>query len=259
MAGGKMFLGAPATGKAPAPKKTVAKIAAGKITNMQTLAKAVKKLQNKDRNEAEYLNFTQQFLDNNVDAPCKIVNLSDYSGMVSTFGTSANDNEDNKIIHKSVGMHCRVSLENVVNNEESTIGFTAFLVSLNDDVGNVYNNLTGGLTLTLGATHEIIQGMALLNKKIFKVHKTKKFTLTNYNQALISPAAQSQYGTDKRWYWRLPINKTITNPRGDWKQLGCALDPSKQYYLLIFNDNSASDFESPTLSFVAVHTFKTVK
>jgi len=250
---------APKSYKPKGKASKLKKLAKGRQTNMQTLAKAVRQLQNKDRNEAEYLNYTQQFLDNNVDAPCRIVNLSDYSGMISTFGTSANDNEDNKIIHKSVGMHCRVSLENVVNNEESTIGFTAFLVSLKDEVGNVYNNLTGGLTLTLGATHEIIQGMALLNKKIFNIHKTKKFTLTNYNQALISPAAQSQYGTDKRWYWRLPINKTITNPRGDWKQLGCALDPSKQYYLLIFNDNSSSDFESPTLSFVAVHTFKTVK
>jgi len=255
MAGGKMFLSAPRTGK---KSKTVKAIAKGKSTNIQTLAKAVKRLQSKDRNEAEYLNFTQQFLNEDVNAPCKIVNLSDYSGMISTFGTSANDNEDNKIIHKSVGMHCRVTLENVLNNEESTIGLTAFLVSLKDDCGNVFNNLTGGLTLTLGATHEIIQGMALLNKKIFNVHKTKKFTLTNYNQALISPAAQTQYGTDKRWYWRIPINKTINNPRGDWKQLGCALDPSKNYYLLLFNDNSTADIESPTLSFVAVHTFKTV-
>jgi len=239
-------------------RSSVKKIAKGKTTKLQTLAKAVKTLQRKNRKEADYLNFTQQVLDASVASPSYIVNLCDYSGMISTFGTGANDNEDNKIIHKSVGMDLRVSLENTVNNEESTTGFTAFLVSLKDNCGNVFNNLTGGLTLTLGATHELIQGMALLNKKIFNIHKQKRFTLTNYNQALISPAGQSQYGTDHRWYWKLPINKTIENPRGDWKQLGCALDPSKQYYLIIFNDNSTADLESPAFSYVAVHTMKTV-
>jgi len=238
--------------------KRVSTIAKGKTTSIQTLAKAVRSLQKENKTQAEYLNYTQQTFEQNVAAPLYSVNLSDFSGMISTFGTSANDNVANKIIHKSVGMDCRVTLENAINNEESTIGFTAFLVSLNDNVGNVYNNLTGGLTLTLGATHEIVQGMVLLNKKMFKIHKTKRFTLTNYNQALISPAAQTQYGTDYRWYWRLPINKMIENPRGDWKQLGCALDPSKQYYLMIFNDNSTSDLESPAFTYVAVHTFKTV-
>jgi len=233
-------------------------MAAGPSSQIKTLAKAVKVLQQKDKVDAQYLNFTQQVFEQNVAAPLHYVNLSDFSGMISTFGTSANDNVDNRIIHKSVGMDCRVTLENAINNEESTIGFTAYLVSLKDDIGNVYNNLTGGLTLTLGSTHEIIQGMVLLNKKMFNIHKTKRFTLTNYNQALISPAAQTQFGTDYRWYWRLPINKTINNPRGDWKQLGCALDPSKQYYLMIFNDNSTSDLESPAFSYVAVHTFKTL-
>nr|ALE29751.1 coat protein [Lake Sarah-associated circular virus-37] len=241
-----------------AKKSAIKRMASGPSSQIKTLAKAVRTLQKKDKTDAQYLNFTQQVFEQNVQSPVYTVNLSDYSGMISTFGTSANDNVDNRIIHKSVGMDCRVTLENAINNEESTIGFTAFLVSLKDAVGNVYNNLTGGLTLTLGATHEMIQGMVLLNKQIFNVHKIKRFTLTNYNQALISPAAQSQYGTDHRWYWRLPINKTIVNPRGDWKQLGCALDPSKQYYLMIFNDNSTSDLESPAFSFVNVHTFKTL-
>lgn len=243
---------------APKRKSGVKRIASAPSSQIKTLAKAVRTLQNKDKQDAQYLNFTQQALDQNVSYPVYTVNLSDFSGMVSTFGTSANDNETNSIMHQSVGMDCRVSLENVVNNEESTIGFTAMLVSLRDDVGNVYNNLTGGLTLTLGSTHEIIQGMVLLNKKIFKIHNQKRFTLTNYNQALISPSAQSQYGTDHRWYWKLPVGKKITNPRGDWKQLGCALDPSKQYYLMIFNDNLTTDLESPTFSYVAVHTMKTI-
>jgi len=239
-------------------KSAIKAMAKGPSSQIKTLAKAVRTLQKKDKQDAQYLNFTQQISELNVSAPLSYVNLSDFSGMISTFGTSANDNVDNRIIHKSFGMDCRVSLENQINNEESTIGFTAYLVSLKDEVGNIYNNLTGGLTLTLGATHEFIQGMVLLNKKVFNIHKTKRFTLTNYNQALISPAAQSQYGTDIRWYWRLPVNKTIINPRGDWKQLGCALDPSKQYYMLLFNDNSTADLESPAFSYVAVHTFKTL-
>lgn len=227
-------------------------------TAIQKLASAVRRLQMKNRSEAEYLTFSYGVEPTGIESPAYIYPLNFYQGMTPIFGVSADDLEANKIIHKSAGLDMRVTLENPVNNEESTIGFTAFLVSLKDDIGTVFNPGTGGLTLTSNVTHYINQGMAMLNKKMFNIHRVKRFHLTNYNTALTASAAQTQYGTDCRWYWKVALNKTIQNPQGNWKSLSSALDPSKQYYVLIFNDNAVIDLESPTFTASAVHTFKTV-
>lgn len=235
----------------------VKKIAKGKTTQIQTLAKAVKTLQRKSRVEAQYFNYAQNI--DNVNITSAITqNLSYYSGWTRIFGTTSNDDAANRIMHKSCGMDIRVSLENSVNNEEETTNFTCFLVSMKDEIGGYFLPGSGGLTLAEGVTHSTQKGMVLLNKKMFNIHKYKRFTLTNYGTALTAPAAQSQYGTDRRWYWRLPINKMITNPNGDWKIMNSAQDPSKTYFLIVFSDNSTLDAESPSLNVSCVHTVKSV-
>lgn len=241
-----------------ARKGGVKAMARPKKTAIQKLATAVRTLQRKNRSEAEYLNFSYGVEPTGMESPAYIYPLNFYQGMTPIFGVSADDLEANKIIHKSAGLDMRVTLENPVNNEENTIGFTAFLVSLKDDIGAVFNPGTGGLTLVANQTHYINQGMAMLNKKMFNIHRVKRFHLTNHGTPLAQSAAQTQYGTDCRWYWKVSLNKTIQNPQGNWKSLNSALDPSKQYYVLIFNDNSIVDLESPTVSVSAVHTFKTV-
>lgn len=236
----------------------VKKIAKGKQSSaIVTLAKAVKTLQRKNRVEAEYLNYSQNI--DNVNIGTSLVqNLTYYSGFTRIFGTGTNDDEGNRIIHKGLGMDVRVTLENTVNNEEETTNFTCFLVSARDDIGGYFLPGSGSLTLSEGITHSTQKGMVLLNKKMFNIHKMKRFTLTNFGTALTAPAAQSQYGADKRWYWRLPINKMVTNPAGDWKTLNSAQDPSKCYFLIVFSDNSTLDAESPSLNVSCVHTMKTV-
>lgn len=240
-------------------RKPVAKLASGKRkTAIQKLAGAVARLQKKNRSDAEYLNFQYGVEPTGMESPAYIYPLNFYSGMTPIFGVSADDLAANKIIHKTAGVDMRVTLENPVNNEENTVGFTAFLVSLKDDIGSVFNPTTGAITLTQNVTHYINQGMALLNKKMFNIHRVKRFTLTNHGENLNYSSAQTQYGTDMRWYWKVAINKTIQNPQGNWKSLGSALDPSKNYYIIVFNDNSVIDLESPTVAITAVHTFKTV-
>lgn len=222
------------------------------------LQKQINALRKNANRNVEYLNLVQTVDNVNVTSPALSLGLSYFSGMSGTFGTTGDDFESSKIIHKSFGMDCYVTLENSVNNEESTIGFTAFLVSLRDEIGPYFLPGTGGLTLTAGITHESIKGMVLLNKKMFKIHKTKRFTLSNHDTALTAPSAQNQFGTDRRWYWRFSPNKTISNPYGNWKALNSANDPSKTYYFLLFTDNTSADLESPACSITAVHTMKTV-
>lgn len=239
-------------------KSKLSRIAKGKTTKLQTLARTVKRIQAQNRAQSEYLNLVQNVDNSNVTAPAVIQNLSYYTGMSGTFGTSTDDFEANKMVHKSVAMDCYVSLENTVNDEESTIGFTAYIVSLQDNIGGYFAPGTGALTLVSGQTHEVIKGMVLLNKKMFKIHKVKRFTLSNHNTTLANPSAQTQYGTDHRWYWKLKLGHTVSNPAGNWKSLSSALDPSKTYYFLLFTDNTSADLESPTLNMTCVHTIKQV-
>lgn len=175
------------------------------------------------------------------------------------FGTSTNDITDPKILYHSTTMRIRVSLESPTNNEETTTRFSCFLVSLNDRVPQSrFNNSTGTLSMTNGQDFNIIQGVAYLNKKIFKIHKTKFFTLSNYNQNLNIAAGQTQYGTDREWTWSIAPKMTVEHPAGDWSALSSSLDPSKQYYVLVFSDNETGDLESPQLNIHQIANFKRI-
>lgn len=253
------------------PKKTIKATS----TNMYKLAKQVKSLVRKERKNHQYLNFVQRS-NQNVQAtltnPANIVNLCNYSD-ISTgqiFGSSANDIEGNRMCHKSISMTMEFDLANYGGiNEEGKVQFSVFLVSLKDNIGSSFNTLTGDLQLTEGvdyvanrqgvpASSGVRGGFVMLNKKRFTIHKKKYFTLDNKETALGSPSAQHQYGTYKRFNWKVKPNMLIVNPAGDWSQIQTALDPSKQYYLLVFNDNSASDLEWPQMQVAAVHTIQTL-
>jgi len=231
----------------------------GARPSVAKLARVVKGLVRKEKVADEYINLGQFNSYDSMVSPYSIVNLCNYTGMAGIFGTASDDRTDNKIVHQSMGMDIRVSLENTVNNEENTVNFTAFLVSLRDQASAVFTPSNGALSLTADVHYYSTSGCALLNKKIFKIHKFKRFTLSNYGTALTASAAQTQYGTDIRWYWKHSPRTTIVNPAGGWSSLGSALDPSKQYYLIVFNDNTAVDGESPTITTNVVHTLKKCK
>lgn len=239
-------------------KKTVKKIAnAASSTDVQVLAKAVNKLQAKGRALHQYLNYAQSESRVNLTADLIAFNCCNYSAGTPIFGADADDDNNYKAIHQSFGLDCYISLENTINNEPDTTTFTIFFVQLKDDIGNVFNTTTGALTLTAGTHYYIQNGQCMINKKMFKIHKVIRKVLTNHGTALTAPSAQSQSGTDFRFYIKHSPRTMITNVGGDWKNLSCSVDPSKQYHLLIFNDNSALDLQSPSFTYNLVRTMKT--
>lgn len=236
--------------------------------NMYRLQKQVKSLVKKEKLNHQYLNFNQ-YGSGGAIIPYNYYNLSDFNSMSAfpIFGTGGNDLEGNQIKHLSMGMHIECNLENIGGvSEEGTIQFSCFIVSLKDEANNgvLFNANTGQLLLNPGTDYVYnlvgggAGGMVMLNKKKFNIHKRKYFTLSNHETALSSPSAQTQYGTNHRWYWKQRVNKVIRNPAGDWSALHSALDPSKNYYLLIFNDNATIDLESPQIQYNIVHTFQTL-
>lgn len=232
----------------------VVRMAKGKVSNVQALAKAVSSLKRSMRTQHQYLNYSQGSSALALTGDVQILNLSAYSAWNPLFGTTANDATDNRAVHSSFGLDMYFNCANEIDR----IGFTVFLVSLKDSIGSAFTASSGALSLVNGDHYAMINGQALLNKKVFTIHKTKRFELSNNGTALTAPSAQTQFGTDRRFYWKCRVNKMIINPTGDWKSMSSAQDPSKNYYLLVFNDNSAIDLQNPTLSYAVVHTIKTV-
>lgn len=238
-------------------KRTVKKIAKGKTTQIQTLAKAVKTLQSKSKKEHQYLTYGQAEDRVNVIKDYVAINLCNFAVAAPIFGIDADDDNNYKIVHQKFIMDCYLSLENVINEPDTTT-FTMFLVSLRDAVGTAFNSATGGLTLTDTVHYYNQAGLVHLNSKCFKIHKVMRRTLTNFGTALANPSAKSQYGVDCRFLIKASPRQTITNVRGDWKVLPCSQDPSQNYYFLIFSDNSAADLQNPAFTYNILRTMKTI-
>lgn len=184
--------------------------------------------------------------------------LTQVSAWSDTFGTGSNDNHANKVLLKKLNVRCHINL----NNEEESIGFSTFLVSLKDAIGAysgapVYNPGSGVLTLSNGIHfYRQATGYTVLNPKCFNIHYAKTFTLTNYGTALQTSAAQTQFGTDRFMRMSVPVNKYLISPAGDWKAMISPGDPSKAYFLLIFCNNSSADLENPLANVDLLATVK---
>lgn len=242
-----------------ARKSRVKKIAVGGTSNIRALAKAITAMQKKIKREKQYLQYKLETT-SSIVTPYTALNLCAFSSMAPCFGTGANDNTDQDVIMKSLALDMYMALENPINNEENTIQFSMFLVSLKDGIqgqNNPFNPTNGALTLLDDVHYTALQGgLVHLNRKCFKIHKSKRVTFTNYGTDLGTAAAQTQQGTNWRGYWKLRLNNKIVNPSGDWKDLGTAGDPSKQLYLLVFSDNLTADLESPQLLCNQIYNFE---
>jgi len=222
-----------------------------KAKSYTTLTKRLKKVEAKQKQDTQYLCYGN-VSNANLSGPVEVNHLTNSNSWNVIFGTDAQDADCNKVIYKGFGMDVYIQS----SNEPANITFTCFLVSLTDLIGSNFNVNTGALTL-VNNFHYTVQGsQVLLNKKVFKIHKVKRFTLGNNNQALSTSTAQRQYGTDMRFYWKLKRNQVFQNPYGDWKTVNAQLDPNKNIYMLIFNDNVAADLESPTCQYNIVHTIQ---
>lgn len=230
------------------PKRTMRKRSYKRSnkSSQLTLARKVNYLSRQMRQKSAPLLLTRSFT-TGVANPLVSYGIDQYPSMTPVFGTAADDMECNRVLDKSDVMDITVTLESPVNNEEETINFTAYLVQLKDAIGSSY---AGGALALTNSVHYVSApnpgGHALLNLKYFKILKTKKFTLSNYGAALGISAAQTQFGTTQRWTWKLNQKRLIQNPAGNFGAVA-PIDPSQARFLIVFNDNSIVDGESPTI------------
>lgn len=224
-----------------------------------SLAKKVATLSKKMAQQFEQQHYQYGWSDSALTVgPPTVFPLTQISTWSDVFGTGTNDNHANKAFLQKLNVRCRIDL----NNEEESIGFSVFAVSLKDAIGAfsgapVYNTGSGVLTLANGIHYyRQANGYTLLNPKCFNIHYAKTFTLTNNGTSLSAPSGQTQFGTDRYMRMTIPVNKYLISPAGDWKAMICPGDPSKAYFLLIFCDNSSVDLENPVADVDLLATVK---
>lgn len=216
-------------------------------TNVVKLAKAVKSLQRVNKRAAVWNQLTRVY-NANVQSDYMYYELDKFSSMTLQFGTASNDTHSNKIVNYSDLIRTNINLENAGLTETGRINFHCFLVSLKDEIGAAFNPSTGAITLTAGTHYFTSQGLFILNPKCFKIHDSKRFILDNHGVALTSSTAQTQYGTEISFDMYLRRNQMVQTTGADWGAAACPPDPSKNAFVLIFNDNSILDVEYPALN-----------
>lgn len=158
------------------------------------------------------------------------------------FGYDSNDFSNvNKIYVNSYKIDARLSQD----NEADLIWYTAFVVSLKDDAADssLFDPATGLLTLSSGIHYTTLgaNGKAMISPRAFNIHGYKRFSMGGRPNDQSNPVVKDLSFTIK------PKQKMITNPRGNVFGVGglsFPKDPSKNYYMLLFNDDSGADLQS---------------
>jgi len=244
-------------------------------SNVAKLQKQIDRLSRAVRKVPQKHVLTYRLTDRSTERDYLAINLSNYttgSSTVSTatgfttnppaaltFGTTADDLETNRIYDASIGVQMKFSCRNETDN----INYSVFLVSLKDQSndGVMFDPVTGALDLTPNV-HYVQSpsstgalGMVMLNKKCFNIHRKYFFTIGNNGAALTQASARGQVMSERKFYFRHKLGHLLTNPSGNvWQQMQTARDPSKQLYLLIFNDDQFLDLQSQRFDMNMVRT-----
>lgn len=136
-----------------------------------------------------------------------IANLCNWSAATPIFGSSTTDVDlANSYLHRGFGLDVYVTN----NNESENINYTAFLVSLKDNIGSAFDPNTGTLTVTNPLhfyNNSSPCALTMLNKNCFNIHKIKRFTLGNMGVGQSVNGLQTQSGNSIRWYWKIKVGK----------------------------------------------------
>lgn len=159
------------------------------------------------------------------------------------FGTNANLNESNSIKIKNITM--KYTFDSA--NEENHTTITMFIITpkTRKVLQESYNLNSGDLNLISGTDYEMINGMALINKKRWKIHKYHRTeTLMQGDSSVRHFPLKSNNGS-----FTMNPNWIIKSTTGVWSSVPADNLPLyMRMFVVCFNDNSAFDAESPTFT-----------
>lgn len=224
--------------KAPVRRASTKKTSV--VKKVATLSRQVKKL-----NKVSYDKVQMQisgFNNTAVTTPYYQYHINNLTqSWAPMFGYDANDvSTVNKMYVNSYKVDARLKQA----SEADLIWYTAFIVSLKDDGADstTFDPATGQLTLTVNTHYNLLgaAGKAFLNPRFFNIHSYKRFSMGGRAGDQSNPVQRDLSFTI------VPKQKMVTNPKGNIFGVGglsFPKDPSKNYYLLLFNDDLGSDLQ----------------
>lgn len=225
--------------KAVKPKKTLAK----KVT---TLARQVKKL-----NKVSYekcITTSPVATGYNLTADYNVWNLSRLNPQsaysIPIFGKTGTEmSEVNKAYLNQKDIY--VSIRQA--SEPNLVRMSMFLVSLKDQAATttVFDPASRQLVLTPVTDYVGLSEQVMLNPNMFTIHASRRFTM-GYEGAA-GPTADT-YSQRRFKFTIKPRQKLIENPVGNVFNnsiFASPMDPSQNYFIIIFNDNASLDLEFP--------------
>lgn len=198
---------------------------------------------------------------NIVSANITGLHLTSPANQQPCFGSTVVDAQKSSARLTSITMECILDM----SNEHDNINYTIFLVSLKDTMTRSWNPSTAVLNLAQDDHYIFQEGMCLLNQSYFTIHKVKKLATGNYGMnpgffqvaGSVFPGPPSDIKGRHRWTWKISPRTIMKSTTGDWNDLVCPADPSKNIYILVANDNSLVDIQNPTIKVNSLHSYKT--
>lgn len=235
---------APRTGKTVKKAKTTKPKTTKSVTaTVKSLKAQVKKLTkvSYDKVEVKADIATNQ----NLSSPLNSYNISKtFYNSSAVWGYNAADLAD---VNKAYMNKKNVFVSVRQNNEPNLIRYTMFLVSLKDQGADstTFDPATGNLTLAAG-THYTYLGLdqARVSPRFFNIHAVRHFTMGYEGTA--GPTADTR--SERRFRFQIvPKQRLVQNPKGNMFANSDFLfpkDPSQNYFVILFNDNSSADLEN---------------
>lgn len=230
-----------ATKRVAKPKRRVG-------SSVRALATRVRALSRRVAHNTAKQNLVLKWGPENIAGDYQSYNLCDWSSMTPIFGTDSTDYVNaNKIYLKKMYLNYRLEQ----GSEPSNTTFHMFVVSLRDNANTTprFNPATGAISLTANQDYSIHSGMTFMNPRVWKIHWHKRAYFTNFDasQSITGPTGATGLVV-KRGSAVVYPRVTITNPTGNAAALRSSLDPSKQYYFIVFSDNSIVDGQYPVFT-----------
>lgn len=224
-------------------KVTKSKPSTSTLKELAKVKASIKKLNMVSYDKVQTVSFYAQ--NQSLTGPYNVYNVSaGLSSAAPLWGYNAADMVDvnkaylnKKIINVSVRQ----------NNEPNLIRYTMYVVSLKDAGADstTFAPATGALTLA-ASTHYtgLASDMIRVSDRFFNIHATKTFTMGYQGSA--GPTADTI--SERRFKIVVtPKTKMINNPKGNVfanTAFDFPKDPSQNYFVVLFNDNSAADLEN---------------
>lgn len=214
--------------------------ASNQKSQIMSLSKRVNTLSRKVNSGIEQV-FYQTTWDQTVSSNYAIFPLVKPASWTNVFGQSDNVTESRKLTIKKMNLDFDVT----PYTEGAEVDFTVFLASCKNNKS--FRETNGMTTIAIGNDDYVINnGLALLNPKRFNIHKAWRLKTSGVYTDLNGTTTLNTLQSARR-YHKMYMNHQLRNAQGaPWTSIADNEIPiGASYALIVFNNNSAVDLESP--------------